>query len=213
MKKIKSFFAIAVFTALVFTFIGCAGVMFGTAARTGHLSKGLPERFFTDSKIEFDESKNVSYTFESKLADLLPLDKIWRGTLFIDLNPSFESVLKYYMNSKYTVVDSGSGEYHIDIILEKSSGEGAYAGTERASSGGSSVELRNMKVTSEVTAKVRINVGGKISEREIMAMGEFIGNESDWGTITRSFDLAIRGVISRIDRFLNITIGAATPDP
>jgi hypothetical protein len=212
MNRIKSFLVMAVFTATVFTFIGCG------VAKNGSLSKGLPERFFTDSKIEIDDSKNVSYAFESKLADPFPLDKIWMGTVFIDLNPSFESVLKYYMNSKYAVAGSSGGDYHVDIILEKCSHGGEAAGTEKArggytTGGGVTVSVDNMKVTSEITIKVRVNVGGNVSEREIMAMGEFTGNESDWSTITRSFDLAIRGAISRMDRFLNSTIGTATPDP
>lgn len=178
------------------------------------MSKGLPERFFTDSKIDIDDSKNVSYTFTSNLDDPFPLQA--GGTM--DLNPSFESVLKYYMNSKYAIAGSSGGDYHVDIILETCTYKGEMAGSETAQgsthslsgSATTTVTTYYIKITSEITAKARVTIGGKVSERQIMAMGEYTGDYTDVGTVTRSFDLTVRSVISRIDRFLNSTIGASS---
>jgi hypothetical protein len=204
MNRTKSILVAVVSIALAFSFIGCA------APQTVSLSKGLPERFFTDSNIDLDESKNVSYAFESKLANPFP----YYNKAFVDLNPSYESALKYYMKSKYSVVSNDNTNYHVDVILENCTYEGIYAGQETIyGSAGGSATIHNAKVTTEMTVKVRVNVGGKLSEREIMSMGEFTGNITDAGTVSRSFDLAIRGSISRIDRFLNSIIGNATPEP
>jgi len=199
MNKVKSFLVLAISIALVFVFVGCA-------PQNAFLSKGVPESFFSDAKIDIDDSKNVSYTFESKLADPFP----WYNA-FVDLNPSYKSVLKNYMHYKYTPVDSGKGNYHIDVILEKCTSESVHAGTYAAS--GTSVTVQYMKVTTEMEVTVRVNADGKISEKRIDGMGEFTGNHTDANTVTRSFDIAIRATIASMDRFLNRTIGATATDP
>jgi hypothetical protein len=207
MNRIKSFLAITAFTALVFTFIGCA-------PQYAFLSKGMPENFFSEAKIDIDDSKNVSYTFESKLADPFPYYKA-----FVDLNPSYKSVLKNYMNYKYTPVDSEDGNYHIDVILEECTYEAVHAGaqtaraTNYATGATATATVNYMKVTTELVVKVRVNVDGKTSEKKITGMGEYTGSYTEYSTVTRSFDLAIRATISRMDRFLSTTIGSATPDP
>ncbi|MDR0330448.1 MAG: TonB family protein [Chitinispirillales bacterium] len=157
------------------------------AVQKAILSKGLPDDFFTDSQIYIDKQKNVSYAFESKLDDPFPY-----YDAFVDLNPSYESVLEHYMGSKYTVAGKSGGDCRVGIVLEKCSYQavgapGAY----------------NMKAVTEITVMARIDDGGKVSERRMAATGEFTGNYSDAGTVTNSFDLAIRGSISRIDKFLN----------
>ncbi|MCL2283229.1 MAG: hypothetical protein FWC26_07925 [Fibromonadales bacterium] len=209
MNKRQKFFCLII--ALAFILNGCAGTR---TPQYGHLSKGLPEKFFIDSNIDLDDSKKVSYKFESMLENPFPYYKD-----FLDLNPSFESVLKYYMNSKYSLADSSGAEYHVDVILEKCTYDAVAAGMETMQStavgpGGvasATAYAYNMKVTTEMTAKVRVSIDGKTSERQIMAMGEYTGNYTDHSTVTISFDIAIRGIMSRIDKFLNSTIGAATP--
>jgi hypothetical protein len=135
----------------------------------------------------------------------------YRGS--VDLNPSYKSVLKNYMNYKYTPVGSEGGDYHIGVVLEECTYEQVEAGTERIYSSGGSAYLINIKVTTELVVKVSVNVDGNVSEKKITGMGEFTGNSSDNSTVTRSFDLAIRATISQMDRFLNSKIGAAISDP
>jgi hypothetical protein len=207
MKEQNPILVAAVSVVLAFVFIGCA-------PQNAFLSKGVPESFFSDAKIDIDDSKSVSYTFESKLADPL---QYYRG--LIDLNPSYKSVLKNYMNYKYTPVDSGDGSYHIDVILEECTSNAVNAGTQTAratnyATGTTATAVVNyVRITTEMVVKVRVNIDGKVSEKKIEGMGEFTGNSSDWSTVTKSFDLAIRATISRMDRFLNNTIGTAASDP
>ncbi|MDR2554968.1 MAG: hypothetical protein LBC64_06020 [Fibromonadaceae bacterium] len=205
MKGQNPILMVAISIALAFIFVGCA--------QNAFLSKGMPESFFSDAKIDIADSKSVSYTFESKLADPFPYYKD-----FVDLNPSYKSVLKNYMNYKYTTVGSEGGDYHIDVILEECTYEAVQAGTETAhaySSTGASVtaHVYNIKVTTEMAVKVRVNAGGKVSEKTINGTGEYTGNYSDASTVTKSFDLAIRATISRMDKFLNSIISAAATDP
>jgi hypothetical protein len=176
-----------------------------------YLSKGVPERFFSDAKIDIDDSKKVSYRFKSELDDPF----LYANKISTDLNPSYKSVLKNYMNYKYTIVDKQDADYQVDVILEECTYEGVQAGMETAqgySNTGArvtAVEYKS-KVTTEMVVKVRVNANGKVSEKKIEGMGEYTGNSSDANTVARSFDLAIRATISRMDRFLNSTIGAET---
>jgi len=204
--------AVALGLALALTFTGC----FSPRPQSASLSKGMPESFFSDAKIEIDDSKKVSYKFESKLDDQFlyrtpndPFAGINKGG-FIDLNKSYKSVLENYINYKYTSVDSGEGSYHIDVILEECTYEEADAGSVTAKGTDASISL--VKVTTNLAVKVRINSNGNINEKKITGMGEFTGNYSSTSTVTNSFDLAIRATISRMDKFLN-TINNATPDP
>lgn len=210
MNKIKSFFVTVVFTALVFALSSCASLLPRVS-----MSKGMPESFFSDAKINIDDSKSVSYTFESKLEDPFPYYK----RAFVDLNPSYKSVLNNYINYKYAPADSGDGNYHIDVILEDCTYEWVPAGTRSASAynystGAMSSAFESyVKVTTELVVKVRVNVNGKVSEKKITGMGEFTGSNSQYSTVSNSFDLAIRATISSMDRFLSSTIGTATADP
>jgi hypothetical protein len=199
-SELTKFASVAAFgLALALTFIGCVGGHFA------YLSKGVPESFFSDTKIDSDDSKKVSYKFESKLADPFQFYKN-----YVDLNASYKSVLENYMNYKYTSVDSGDGNYHIDVILEKCTYKSVYAGTH----GVSKVRLEEVaKVTTELEVTVRVNADGKVSEKKINGMGEFTGDKEDPTTTSGSFDLAIRATISRMDKFLNNAINNATSDP
>ncbi|MDR3002538.1 MAG: hypothetical protein LBU89_14925 [Fibromonadaceae bacterium] len=120
------------------------------------------------------------------------------------------------MNHKYTPVGSEGGDYHIDVMLEECTYEYVHAGTQavtaRSGTASAGVSVNYTKVTTEMTVTVRVNVNGEVSERKITSMGEFTGNSSDWNTVTRSFDLAIRATIARMDRFLNSTIGASSSE-
>jgi hypothetical protein len=196
---------------VLLTFIGCGP----TRPQSASLSKGMPESFFLDAKIDIYDSEKVSYTFESKLDDQFlyrtandPFDGIGKGG-FIDLNKSYRSVLENYINYKYTPVESGDEGYHIDVILEECTYEEAKAGSVTAQ-GGASISL--LKITTNLAVKVRINVNGNVSEKKITGIGEATGNWANTNTVTNSFDLAIRATISRMDRFLNSAINAATTD-
>jgi hypothetical protein len=191
----------AVFTVFVFVFIGCGPAR----PKSASLSKGMPESFFLEAKIDIDDSKKVSYAFESKLDDQFlyraandPFDGMGKGG-FIDLNKSYKSILENYIGYKYASADSGNGDYHIDVALEECTYEEADAGY-------------FVKVTTNLVVKVRINVNGNVSEKKITGIGESTGYWSNINTVTNSFDLAIRATISRMDRFLNSAINATTPD-
>jgi len=197
--------------------MGC----FNAHLQVASLSRGVPESFFRDANIEFDESRNVSYTFESRQTDPFRVSEYFpkiTPTIYevnADVNPAFESVLRYYMNSKYSVIGKSGGDYHVDVILESSTYKAEEAGKATASGSSSTgvsatASVHYLKVTTEMTVKVRVNVGGNISEREIMSMGEFTGIYPSADIVAVSFDLAIRGAVSRIDRFLNSTIGASS---
>lgn len=207
MKTGKFALLTAFSVVMAFTLSSCAGLL---APQQAFLSKGVPENFFSDSKIDIDDSKKVSYKFKSELDD--PFVH-YNG--HIDLNASYKSVLKNYMNYKYTLVSNkeGGGDYQVDVVLEDCTSEAVHAGTQTVSahgSGGYAVSsVQYVKVTTEMTVKVRVNINGEVSEKEIIGMGEFTGMSTDWNTVTRSFDIAIRATISRMDRFLSSTIGAA----
>jgi hypothetical protein len=194
MNRVKLVLLVAISIALTFTFFGCA-----VPIQHASLSKGMPETFFEDKKIEADVSKSVSYTFDSKLADPFVL-----YDYRIDLNPSYKSILNNYMNHKYTTVDNEDGGYNIDVILEDCTAKVEPAGKQTAEDGaGHSASVYVMKITTEMVVKVRVNVNGKISEKNITSIGEYTGSTEEHSTVTRSFDLAIRATISQIDKFLN----------
>jgi hypothetical protein len=196
MNRVKLVLLVAISIALTFTFIGCSRYTIKNAS----LSKGTPENFFEDKKIEADDSKSVSYTFESKIADPFPF-----YDYRLDLNQSYKAVLNNYMNYKYTTVDSEDGGYHIDVILENCTGVAEPAGKQTAYSDhtSNSASVYFAKIITEIVVKVRVNVNGKVSEKNITSSGEFTGPNEEYNTITTSFDLAIRATISQIDKFLN----------
>jgi hypothetical protein len=202
MNRVKLSIFTAIFIATAFTFSGCS-----IKHKDFSLSKGVPETFFQDKKIEIDDSKRVSYTFESNIAD--PFSFLVKLPLYeyrIDLNQSYKSVLNNYMDYKYTTVNSEDGVPHIDVILENCTIQIESAGEQTAVSTEGSASVYFNKVITEIVGKVRANVNGNVSEKNISGLGEFTGPDGKHSTITNSFDLAIRATISQIDKFLNNTL-------
>jgi hypothetical protein len=166
------------------------------APQSVYLRKSPSGKFFEN--METKSSKDVSYTFESKEPDPFQFNKI-----NIDLNESYASNLKHYMNNKYSIVQD-QGDSNVDFILQSCKVEVRNAGADVIyGSSGYSAAIYNITVSTELNVKVAVNANGNISEKEIITLGEYTGNSSDLTTGQMSFNLAIEKSILLIDRFLD----------
>jgi len=150
--------------------------------------------------IRGDRATNVSYSFRSDLPDAFDFKGI-----IIDLNKSYASNMKHYMENKYTVSAAGAGKHKIDIVLVSCKIETAEAGTESANFGAMSATIERLTVTTTLTTNVRVETDGQVTEEEIVTVGEYTGNIQNLSTGQFSISMALEGNILLIDRFLNKT--------
>jgi hypothetical protein len=148
------------------------------------------------------DGRIVSYTFESKLND--PFD--FKGIL-IDLNTSYASNLKHYMEYKYTVVRSGSEKHRISVVLEACEITTEDAGTESVSFNFAVRTVTMLTVTTTLTVKVRVETNGRVIEEDIVSVAEYTGNIENLTTGQISISMALEGNILLVDRFLNRAFG------
>ena len=166
--------------------------------------KKMPSNELLNNIKSYDD-REVSYTFKSDLPEQF---KYYKAD--IDLNASYASNLKHYMNNKYSVVDVA--ENSVEVLLQSCEYEAVQAGTETAHTRASSttghsasgtITIINLTVTTEINLLVRANVNGKVTEKQIMAGGENTGNYSSAETVQRSFDMAIERSLISVDKFLD----------
>jgi len=151
--------------------------------------------------VSSDQSKKVSYAFESRLPDdFRPFD----NRVQVNINNYYESNLKHYMSNKYSVV-KGSSDYNVEFVLESSKSEWHEAGKTVAKATYSdgttaSASVQHITVSTELTVRVKVTAGGKETEREIISIGEYTAAQD---AVPGSFNVAIEKSILLIDKFLD----------
>lgn len=188
-------------TALAFTLSSCA-------TKYNVNLKKMPSEAFLSS-IKSNESKTVSYAFESELPDTVVYKNI-----YVNLNADYAANIKHYMNAKYTV--GSEANYKVEFILMACSLEVVYAGkqvahtqtsatatTGHSASYKGTVEEHFNTITTELIVKARVHAGGKVTEKEFTAFSEHTGNSYDAGVVQRGINMAIDKSLQMIDKFLD----------
>jgi hypothetical protein len=185
--------------AFVLVFAGCGPIAV-------HLNKSPSSGVI--ATISSDQSKNVSYTFESRLPDdFRPFD----NRVQVNINNYYASNLKHYMSNKYSVV-SGSSDYKVEFVLESSKSEWHEAGETVAKATYSDgtvarASVQHIAVSTELTVRVKVTAGGKETEKEIISIGEYTAAQD---ATPGSFNAAIEKSILLIDKFLDGVMVAGT---
>jgi hypothetical protein len=184
----------------------------GCATYNINLKKAPSDNFL--SSVQSDDSKRVSYTFETELPE-----KVKYKNIVVELNPAYESNLKHYMNAKYSV--DSDGDYKVEIILKSCSLSVAYAGKQvartqtsaTATTGHSAtyqgtVEEHFNTISTEIIVKARVHVGGRVTEKEFTAFSENTGNSYDASVVQVGINMAIDKSLQAIDKFLDKTLSS-----
>ena len=183
--------------------LACVALLFGGCAQQVYLKKSPSEIVLTSIKSEYQ--KKFSYTFESKIPDTLQI-----GNYLFDVNATYISNLKIYMNTKYSVVDADSSKIDFVLLSCNQTTKNANSGLQNTANvltalGGSSnsTVYNNVLLITELNLKVVVRRNGNVSEKSIFTTDEYNGENSSISTAQKSFDQAIGKSIIMIDKFLS----------
>jgi len=181
-------------TAIGFLFVGCA--------QNVYLKKSPSELVLTS--IKSNNQKKVSYSFESQIPDTFKV-----GNFTFDVNATYISNLKIYMNTKYSIAENDSNS--IDFVLlscnqttkNANSGLQNTANVLNALGGSGGPNYTNILLTTEISMKVSIKKGQTVvSDKTIFTTDEYNGQNNTITTAQASFDQAIGKSIILIDKYL-----------
>jgi len=188
---------------LLAVFVGC---FFIGCAQQVYLKKSPSETVLTSIKSE--NQKKVGYTFSSKIPDTLKI-----GNFIFDVNATYVSNLKIYMNTKYTVTEGDSLKIEFVLLSCNQTTKNANSGAQNTmnvlnalggSSGSSGPIYTNILLITEINLKVIVKKGTNVlSEKLIFTTDEYNGENSTISTAQKSFDQAIGKSIIMIDKFLS----------
>jgi len=187
---------VALVVIVAFLFVGCAQQVY--------LKKSPSELVLTS--IKSDNNKKVSYTFTSRIPDVLELRDYYQ----FDVNATYISNLKIYMNTKYSVMENDSVKIEFILISCSQTMRNANSGLQNTSNvlgalaGSSSTPMyTNIALTTEINLKVIVKKGESVlSEKDIFTTDEYNGNNNNSQVAAASFDQAIGKSIIMIDKFL-----------
>ena len=172
-------------------------------AQQVYLKKSPSEMVLTS--IKSDNNKKVSYTFKSNIPDTLVL----RGFQF-DVNATYQSNLRIYMNTKYSVVENDSTNIEFELLSCNQTVRNANSGLQNTSNvlnalaGGNSQMYNNIVLTTEIDLKVTIKNGtNTLAEKKIFTTDEYNGDNNNANIAASSLHQAIGKSIIMIDKFVS----------
>lgn len=169
-----------------------------------YLKKSPSEIVLTS--IKTDNQNKFSYTFKSNIPDSLVI-----GNFAFDVNATYISNLKIYMNTKYSVVEGDSNQIEFELLTCTQTVKNANSGMQNTANvltalGGSSnaTYYNNVLLTTEISLKVTIKKNGTpINDKTIFTTDEYNGQNNDISSAQNSFDQAIGKSIIMIDKYLS----------
>lgn len=178
------------------------GCFIGGCSQQVYLKKSPSELVLTSIKSE--NQKKFDYSFTSNIPDTLKI-----GNYIFDVNATYVSNLKIYMNTKYTVVQGDSSKIDFVLLTCTQSTKNANSGMQNtanvlsalSSSGGPT--YNNVLLTTEISLKVTVKKDQNVSEKTIFTTDEYNGDNNDISVAQKSFDQAIGKSIIMIDKFLS----------
>jgi hypothetical protein len=181
-----------------------AGCLLGGCAQQVYLKKSPSELVLTSIKSE--NQKKFGYSFSSKIPDTLTI-----GNFVFDVNATYISNLKIFMNTKYTVVEGDSSNIEFVLLSCTQTTKNANSGLQNTSNvlqalGGSNggTMYNNVLLTTEISLKVSVKKGQNVlSEKTIFTTDEYNGDNNNISVAQKSFDQAIGKSIIMIDKFLS----------
>jgi hypothetical protein len=182
-------------------FVGC--LLVGCAQQV-YLKKSPSELVLTSIKSE--NQKKVAYTFNSKIPDTLSI-----GNFLFDVNATYVSNLKIYMNTKYTVVERDSLNIEFVLLSCNQTTQDANSGMQTTSNVLTALAGKrgdkmytNILLKTEIQLKVTVKkMQNILSEKTIFTTDEYNGENNDISVAQTSFDQAIGKSIIMIDKFLS----------
>ena len=166
--------------------------------------KKAPSEFVLIS-LKSEEIK-CSYSFKSKIEDTLCI-----GNFCYDVNDTYRSNLKIYMNTKFQVQENEN--IVVDFVLTScnQTRRNANSGVQNTTNvlvalgGGTTSDIyNNVLLTTEININVIVKKDQRIvALREISTTDEYNGDGSNIKTSQDSFDQAIGKSIILIDKFLS----------
>jgi hypothetical protein len=182
-------------------FVGC---LLGGCAQQVYLKKSPSELVLTSIKSE--NQKKVAYTFTSKIPDTLAI-----GNFLFDVNATYVSNLKIYMNTKYTIAEGDSTKVEFILLSCGQKTQDANSGMQTTSNVLTALAGKpgdkmysNILLITEINLKVIVKKGTNVlSEKSIFTTDEYNGNKNDISVAASSFDQAIGKSIIMIDKFLS----------
>lgn len=187
---------------LIFTLL--LGFFIGGCTQVVYLKKSPSEIVLTS--IKSDNQKKYSYSFSSNVPDSLVI-----GNFAFDVNATYISNLKIFMNTKYTVVDKDSNQIDFLLISCTQTIKNANSGMQNTANvlnalggSGNSTYYNNVLLTTEINLKVTVKRNGaQLYDKSIFTTDEYNGQNNDISSAQNSFDQAIGKSIIMIDKFLS----------
>lgn len=166
-----------------------------------YLKKSPSETVLTS--IKSNNNVSYSYTFQSNIPDSLVINNY-----AFDVNATYISNLKVYMNTKYNNLEGSSNKIDFFLVSCAQATKNANSGMQNTSNvlgalaGNSGPVYNNVLLTTSISIKVSVTQGEKELSKEIFVTDEYNGDGSSITTAQNSFDQAIGKSIIMIDKFL-----------
>jgi len=161
------------------------------------------------SSIKSENQKKVAYIFTSRIPEVLTI-----GNYLFDVNATYVSNLKIYMNTKYTLTEGDSINIEFILLSCNQTTKNANSGMQNTSNVltalgvgnkyGPTKIYSNILLITEIQLKVIVKSGqNTVAEKAIFTTDEYNGGSGGASVSQSSFDQAIGKSIIMIDKFLS----------